>query len=438
MKHYIILGLIVLTSTTLTGQGLGVNFMDQTAQSLLTNPANFPEQRFFITLPSPYFSLSTNTSGGDNLFVVDGGSWIPNFDNYVTNLDNERFIHGDAVLETFGIGFKAGSLGITLGHSVKTYMHIGDTKNFLDLLLNGNAGKLGETVTIDTDFSLVGYQEFSAGVSFSLLGTIKGGIRAKYLVGMAGIETERANFAITTSEDIYQLNLTADAVLNAANVSPALDSTEFDTNDALFGDSRGFAFDIGAIFQIGSRFKLGISALDLGRINWKGDDVKRYSLEGDFDFNGLDVSGYLTGGESDFGDIADSLETAFPYSELDQEFSTTLSPKLYLSGSFGLRKNLFVTAIVRNEFTGSGVITGFGLGLQGNLGKFLNLGMLYSLQNGTYSNLGGNIAIKLGPLQVFAVSDNLLPFFDAGSIANTNFRAGLNFAFNVKDDDDDD
>ena len=169
MKKYIILGLISLATTTIYGQGLGLHFMEHVAQTMHTNPANFPKQRFFLSLPSPYVSLSTNMASGNNLFIVNGDEWIPNFNNYVDNLDNEQFIRNDMALETFGLGFRVKGLGIFLGHSIKSYAQIGDTKNFLDLALNGNAGSIGETVNLDTDFRMGAYQEYVGGISISLL-----------------------------------------------------------------------------------------------------------------------------------------------------------------------------------------------------------------------------------------------------------------------------
>ena len=87
---------------------------------------------------------------------------------------------------------------------------------------------------------------------------------------------------------------------------------------------------------------------------------------------------------------------------------------------------------MRNEFTSNGVRTGFGVGAQKYFGKNFGIGAMYSIQNGSFANIGTNLSLKLGPAQIFVISDNLLPLINQWQAANTNVRIGANVTLNDK------
>ncbi|MEL6866647.1 MAG: hypothetical protein AAFP19_19635, partial [Bacteroidota bacterium] len=72
-----------------------------------------------------------------------------------------------------------------------------------------------------------------------------------------------------------------------------------------------------------------------------------------------------------------------------------------------------------------------GLAINGgvDLGKVFSGGLVYSMVKGTYDNLGLNAAVRLGPVQLYAVFDNTLAFFRPFDSQRVNARFGLNLAF---------
>ena len=411
--------------------------MDGTWQQNYTNPALVPQQRFFFSFPSISTSLNTNISSTENLFIINGSTLTSNFSNYVDNIDNDLFVRFDLALEPLAFGFKTKNIHWTVNSALKSYAHVstGATKDFFNLILKGNEAFLWQTVQVDPEAKFGVYQEYGLGASIAFGSTLKVGARAKYLVGLGTVETTTSRLALTTSDEYYQLNFNGDIGVNIGGAPEIIDidstAGELDING--FPNNRGAALDLGATFNIGDKYRVSASILDIGGITWN-ENGQNVRLQGDFDFDGVDISGYILGDDDEISNPLDSLEDSYTFSSNPSTFSTSLSPKLYVSGVMFLDKGFQVGIVLRNEFTDLGVLTGFGVNIQKQFGKWLGLGLMYSIQNGTYSNVGANISLKLGPVQMFAVSDNLLVAFNPLAGSNTNIRFGMNIALNEKDD----
>ena len=61
----------------------------------------------------------------------------------------------------------------------------------------------------------------------------------------------------------------------------------------------------------------------------------------------------------------------------------------------------------------------------------MNLGVNYSIKNRSYVNLGGSVVINMGPLQIYAMTDNFYSVLDYRSVRNINLRWGINARFTL-------
>ena len=426
-------------SLTVQAQGLGLHFMDDVWQQNYTNPALVPQQRFFFSFPSFYAGLSTNTSASENLFILDGSTLTSNFNNYIDNIDNDLFVRTDIGFEPLAFGFKTKNIHWTFNSAVRSFVHVStnSTKDLFNLILNGNEAFIGQTAVVDPEGKFGIYQEYGLGASIGFTSLLNIGVRAKYLVGMGAVETTNSRLSLTTADEYYQLSFDGDIGVNIAGAPQFIDidSTAGELEFNAFPNNRGFALDLGATFQIGDKFRVTASILDLGGITWS-ENTQNVRVQGQFDFDGVDIAGYILGNETEIPNPLDSLEDSYSFASNQGGFNTSLSPKLYVSGMMYLEGGFKLGLIIRNEFTDLGVLTGFGVNIQKQFGKVLGLGLMYSVQNGTYTNVGANLSLKLGPIQVFAVSDNLLVALNPLAGSNANIRTGLNIALNEKDDYD--
>lgn len=439
MKKIILSSIILLFTITTFGQGLQLATMTEVGQINNTNPAKFADKRLYIGF-SPFAGIGTNTAGTD-VFQVNSGFLPGSID--LQNLEDKNFI-ASRVKANFDLGFKVKKWSFNIGTATAFNNQTNFNKDFIGFITQGNAPYVGETLNLDPEFHFSLHQEFGFGISREILGFLNIGVRAKYLVGLADIRTTKGELSLTTGEEYYELLLEGNYQLQVAGLPQVQTIEEFSELpiDSFFSEkltdpfgnltgNTGFAFDIGATAEFGDRLQVGLSILDLGSIDWE-QDAAQYDVEGSFEFNGIDAAGFITGNGS--GNVLDSLDldNIVDFSGQSQTYSTKLNPKLYATARLKFGKNLYLNAVLRNEFTENGMRTGFGVGLQKNFGRILSLGAMYSIRNGSFANLGANLSLKLGPGQLFLVSDNLLPIIHQWQTTNTNVRLGLNITLNDK------
>ena len=107
----------------------------------------------------------------------------------------------------------------------------------------------------------------------------------------------------------------------------------------------------------------------------------------------------------------------------------TLPTKIYLTGSYELTNKLTLGALIYGEFGGDDSKTGVMVDATYKLFKVVRVGATLGLRNKTFNNIGAHISAQLGPVQLFAVTDNIITAFKPYDANNANGRAGLALVF---------
>lgn len=438
MNKYIITSIILLFSITIFGQSLQLANMTEVGQINLTNPATLGTKRFYLGV-SPFPRVGTSL-GGSQVYQVNG-SYLPGFID-LEGIGDDNFL-GVGLTVPFSLGFKVKKWGFNMHTKSVFNSQIGFNKDFLGFVTQGNGAYVGETLNLDPQFDISMYQEFGIGVSRQILKIFNVGVRGKYLIGLANVNTVKGNLSLATAPEFYQLKAEADYTIQLAGIPTLNNLGDYTVIDSFFNDiatdplqnyskatqNRGFAFDMGATMDIGKMLHVGVSILDIGKINWT-ENASEYNISGKFQFEGVDATGFLTG--DDVTNILDTLDKIVTLTSQSTTYSTGINPKIYVTARMKFGKEFYLNAVLRNEFTSQGVRTGLGVGCQKNVGKILSVGALYSIRNGSFMNLGANMSLKLGPAQVFVLSDNFLPLINQWQATNTNVRFGVNLTFNDK------
>jgi len=435
---YTIASCLILFAFTAFGQGLQLATMSDVGQVNLTNPAKMPNKRFYIGA-APYVGGGTSINGAQ-IFETTGG-FVPGFID-LNELEDENFVALNASVP-FGFGFKVNKWAFNAHYASVYNTQIGFNKDFLGFLTQGNSPYVGETLNLDPKFNISLYQELGIGVSRQFLKIFNVGVRGKFLFGVLNANTVQGDLSLTTSDDFYQLNAAADYQIQLGGFPQIASLQNFESIDSAFQaqfsdpfsaftQNRGFAFDIGATMDLGEFLHVGVSILDIGNINWQQNSYQ-YDLSGEFTFDGIDATGFLTG--DDIDNITDTLniDNIVNVSSNPTTYNAGVNTKTYITARLKLGKTFFINGVMRNEFTPNGIRTGLGVGAQKYFGKILGVGAMYSIQNGSFANLGANFSLKLGPAQIFVISDNILPVIDQWQAANTNIRVGANVTLNDKD-----
>lgn len=410
---------------------LGTHFMRNTFQASRTNPALLPDEKLVIALPHFYNHFELTGPSFDDLFDTTGDTPVFNLGNILDDLDDENSFRNNATLETFGISLGFGNLRL----GVHTASHIGGLVNYqrglADLIWQGNAAFIGQTIDLSTDLQIRGYHELGLTGSYKFK-ALTVGVGLKYLSGVGDISTVNSDASLFTDPDIFQLTLDSDF---RANTSSFLEfnsiddfNVNFDFNDFgfsnFFSGNSGFAFDFGIDLDLG-KLKVAASVTDVGDINWS-ENVRNYTSNGTFEYDGVDFSGALTGNGASFEGALDTLAEIFEVVETFEEYSTTLPRKIYLSAIYDFSRTWQFGVVYFNEDAGGVISNAISLGAQARLSRALTVGGNYSIYNGNAANIGLNASGKVGPVQVVLATDNAIGLFDFGNTQYTNVRLGLN------------
>jgi len=196
----------------------------------------------------------------------------------------------------------------------------------------------------------------------------------------------------------------------------------------------GFAVDLGFSNKISKQLELSVSLIDLGFIAWR-TDISSFSENGRFLYRGInlddplntppttsDVHGLLTS-------LSDSIANAFQPDSINTTFSTLLPAKIYIAGEYKFTEDLTLGGVARIRVFNNMIHTSFTASANAALSRRFSLSASYSVMESTFDNLGMAFAYRVGPVQLYAASDNLISFFQPSSARNMNLRLGINLIF---------
>jgi hypothetical protein len=269
------------------------------------------------------------------------------------------------------------------------------------------------------------------------------GARIKYLTGTNALSTDpaHASASVYTSPDIYQLTLNTDYAFYSSSIVTAFDTSGYgfdlqfaDFKSVAFTQNTGVAFDLGLHARIGERLSFDASVLDIGgKITWDTDSdyyisQGNYTYEGQV-FPGVDI---VNGGDNlNFETKLDSLNDIFKFSRTATSFETALPLRAYAGVNFDLTKKLALGVSgylsdrpgVENDAVRRWVPVPVI-----RLFKPLAVAAMISINQRNAANLGLQVSLKPGPVQLYFTSDNLLSAFNPANNPAVNFRFGAALA----------
>lgn len=430
--NYVIAFLVL--GTTAVGQSdlLLYNF-NAIPQSLHTNPAYEQQTKIWVGLP---VISGVQTHYHNNGFALidlfeTGTDPNDNLSNIINSLDSKNQIAINQTTELLGIGFKAGKSFVSLGAYQQIDYKMDYPADLLRLVYFGNVdnrdldiGNFGFESMVRTNYYL-GYQR-SFGEKLRL------GFRFKYIIGQSHGYVDRMKAEITTT-DTSSLLVNTDILVRTAGVEGLLRGEgDIDYIEAAFGNNTGYALDLGVYYRLNDHWNFSASLLDFGYVNWRSSTTEN-SSEGSYVFDG--VSADLSSDQpiESFDAVVDSLEAAFNFQETKGvEYKRNLSSRFFLSANYQLSERHGFGVLYHGRIWDDRLFSDFSVNYQGRLARMLQLTVGYSIINGTYDNLGAGLSLKLGPVQIYAISDNVLHAIMYENLKTSNVRAGLNITIYPK------
>ncbi len=464
LKKYILFILLFLSVFGAFSQSLNntLYFLQNSPQSNKLNPAIMPEYNVWIGFPgisSIYLNYSNNSFSVEDILHKGKGinkdSVVIDINSFHSALKNTNTINLTNENTFFAFGFRANKSYITFDISQKNDLMFGFDKDMVTFLKNGNAGYLGKTFdfgnlqlngSVYNQIALGYAREFGEKKDFIV------GVKFKLLFGVSNVDMTDSEMSVYTNNDASLIRLKSKQIIRAsmplnivrdADGYVNFDDLDFndDNIDAKFytgTENKGFGIDIGAQYKVNEDLTLSASIIDLGMIKWKANTYEFYQ-DASFDWKGGDWSQSGNSDAPDYkeigdvmDDLVDSLGDKFQFMDREKAYSTPLHAKLYVGGSYKLKDWVTVGALSRTQFYYGNIVTSLTLSANTRVCRNVSASMSYTAANNSYTNLGFGLTAKLGCLQFYAVTDNLM----AANFTKTqlvNFRFGLNMLFGHKD-----
>lgn len=418
MKKIIIFSFLLLQIKSFAQTEIGLNFSKSIWQANTVNAAFMPKNKIVIASPS--------LSGG--YYNTFGGLRVVNNLLNINSSNSTDYIAGNLETSFGGLGFAIKQNGyLSFSHALRTEGSLTGSGNLFQLVVGGNAQFIGKKLEFAPNFKYNQYNEF--GVTYAHnLDKLTVGAKVKFFTGLASVQTgANTSFSLKTDSDVYQLQFDLDYKLQASqNVATILGSFDNTPNfkNSKFStiDGFGMGLDLGATYDLNDKISFGLSANNLlASIKWNGG--KEYTTKAKFNIDGIDIVKIIK--DSTLSFQTPNLDTVFrnmKFTSAPSTFRTAPAKSFILTGSYKVNKFLTANALLAYS-TGRSYAA---LNATANVKKWLEAGLTYSIRNNSFSDLGTNIALKVGPIQAYCIADNFLATLKPLQTHNFNFRVGAN------------
>ena len=413
-------------------------------QSVYNNPSFVPECKGYFGCPalsSIYFGFGNNAFKLKNIVQKSNDdSVVFSPENILNHLAKNNHIDLDFRMDILSLGFKVKNNYVTFSLAEKFYMIFNFPQDLLNYFIKGNYNEafLGKTANLSNiSLNALYYHELAIGFNRQVNKNLNIGIRPKFLVGVADIQTKKSDLSIYTApeEDLHDITLNSEININthlpevifndsAGTSGGGGEGSEFNHMMSMFGpyitdlSNFGFGIDLGGNYKISSKLDVSLALLDLGYIKWNSSTSQNFSYKTNnarFTFQGLDLIDLFSSGSSDstkpkpLDKLNDTLSKIFEVSETHQSYTTMLPLKCVADVSFALTKNDKIGVIFMEENWQKRFYTSVGISYTRKFWKFIQLSLNYSYRNRDF-DAGFGLALNLGPLQVYAITDNVLAY----------------------------
>lgn len=460
-------------------QDLSIYSLHTVPQSNYSNPGLMPKPGFHLGLPgasSIFVGIGNTGFNAHNVLETKNDTTFFKLGEFVNSLKDANNINLDMNLELFSFGFKVKkkhyfNFSVSTNFSTKfTY-----PKELFELIYKGNGAFLGEEVSFgNLGFRALHYNQAALGYTLKINDKLSVGARFKAIQGLASVETKKTDISLLTNEENFFITAKADVDVYTSvpglntivqdyeqyslllyyahflDLITGYDPVKYFTNTS----NRGYGIDLGFNYDLNEKLSFGASIVDFGSIKWKSDVLQFKSKNpGDsYTFEGIEQGELLTDTnllniDEQMQSMLDSVINIFEIDTiLGGSYTTPLNTRFYFHTFYNVSKKLRLVSVLRLQFFQNKIYPKLQLGATQQIGNVLQLHANYTIDRNSFTNVGVGIATKLGPLQLYLTTDNILSgiFFNRYHLENRaillprntkhmNLRLGFNLVFGMRE-----
>jgi len=443
-------------------QSVGIiDFMRLNPYSNLNNPANFIPYNGYIAIPAiSNINLSIYNSDLFYKNIIEiNADWKPtlNLDKFAKSSVKNNWLNTGASIELLGFGFRIKKSFFSFNYRLIVDGNFKYSKDFFGFLLYDDLAKEknGESLysknnpaVLDINPNISIYQELSIGFQREILKNFYIGLRPKILFGIYNIKTDNFYAKVYSDPTDYTVFGAYNVSINMASAIPfyntqetfSLNTPKFNTKQDIlnlmndcFSKNLGFAIDFGAVFRINQHFRVSASVTDLGFIKWKGSPINmsikplnngEYTTISDLTTKQV-VTSFKNGISIDFDSIANFTLKEIP------SYKSMLTSKIMVDGCIDFTPSHRLILQCKGYILGKDFIPQLTVAYNGTFLNLIDLVVSYSILKNSYSNLGVGFGVRLGPVHLYAGTDNVLAAIHLVNAKKVNATAGLLIDFPV-------
>jgi hypothetical protein len=401
-------------------------------QSYHLQPGSMPQTDFYITaLPTGYTSLNLSKRGfafsalealmeePSGMDGEEGGFFDLDFNKVIDGLNLQNALQMDFQTNWLSFGFRASrnffhfDANEHVNASLRLPRALFELVNDLDfenpLLTNGTyaLGNLGADVNH--------YRSFGLGYTRQILPSLSAGFKARLLQGIGSIYTQNNQFTIDNNPDELRLRISGDV---GVFTSGLLDQDNYLRSKG----NNGLALDFGLNYLFADKLALSASLLNIGNIQWRNNLSFEGIYAADYQFPTDDIDAF----ENEFGRFLDSLSS--DAGAVPEPYKTRLPAMAYLGANYYFGKQTALSLTINPRFHQQKTEMAYALGIHTRIKKMLQLGLNYAYFN-SKSRLGAGLGLNLGPIQIFAATDDILSALRVPDVDYVHANAGISLSF---------
>lgn len=464
-KIYLIFCIVFQLSCFSQNKELLYNFTS-IPQSSLVNPGADVSYKYYFGFPvlsGVSANVGSNSFSAYDLFADNGVDFNQKVRDVINRSSSNDKVVTNQQLEIFSGGFRVG------GRESRSYVSFGLYQEFdffmyvpkdpALLALNGNRDYIGKSFNLgDISAKAEVLSVFHIGYHKKVNDKFVFGGRAKiYSSGANATSTKNSGYIYTGQDagtpNLYNQIISSNLELKTSGISK-FTKDEYEGNVAkdiahntFFNGSLGLGVDAGITYYIKDNLQLTASIIDLGFIR-QSKDIETITYKGTYQYNGVNPD-FL--GTDNPENVFDEFEEAIPRDTLYNKYTTWRPTKFYSSiqYSFGEARpddecncrgqvekyyknavgaQLFAMTTPREPLV---ALTAF---YRRNIFRKLDVKATYTFDTFSNKNIGLGLAGTIGPVNIYALINNILEYKDLSKARSAAFQIGINFVFQDRED----
>lgn len=435
--RYIFLALILMSFGASGQHGLSMyHLRGATFQNTQFNAAHMPDYgRVFLGLPVlSGNNLHVNSKLSYNeIFTKGSDSTILDITKAISNLSAQNGIHAHVNMNLFHLGFRLpnnGVIGVFANERIEADVLF--PTRLARFFWEGNTSFLEREVNIGrTAVNAMHYREIGLAYAYALPQYgLRVGVRAKYLQGFFNVGTPgalKATFLTQNENHQWNIDVTNGRVRTAGIEVATGDQGDIGTHLAGNGNT-GAALDLGFEYDYNPYYTIALGINDLGFINWK-ENTKQYTVP---DTSVVYTGAQLYGAEDTWQDSVENFVNRFAvYDNNNETYGTILPTRIFGSVIYKGFRTFDVISTISTRVIHGDPRFSFSVGGRYSIGPWLTVSANIIKLDQQFFNGGLALASKLGPVQIYMASDNVLGY-NVPDLSAVDFRFGINFIFDKK------